>query len=232
MAKYRDNLPLLETNQVFLGEGGMMTEFFFGEETKDVRVGKGNLFFHLLRDDKIVDWCERYHQKFMDLSLKENSGFGYIILAFWTYKATKNNVKEHLNIGEEEWIKMNKEYIQWLYDLRTKYETSIPNCPPILIQGLLLAKGGNGDAFTVDTRMTCEESEKYHGDQIEMFAKETQVDFIVIFLVSYSEEAIGVCKEASKYKLPVVISYTTDIKGCLKGGESIKVSITLKNYIL
>ena len=127
---------------------------------------------------------------------------------------------------------MNKDYIQRLDNLREEYETSIPNCPPILIQGLLLAKGGNGDAFSVDTRMTCEEAEEYHNGQIEMFARETKVDFIVIFLVSYSEEAIGVCNAAAKHEIPVVVSYTTDIDGGLKGGESIKVFLIIQEKLI
>jgi S-methylmethionine-dependent homocysteine/selenocysteine methylase len=223
MTKYRKNLPQLETDQIFLGEGGMMTEFFFGEETKDIEVGEGNLFFHFIRDDKIMKWSEKYYRKFMDLCLKENNEFGYIMIAFWTYKATKANVQEHLNIEEEEWIKMNKDYVKSLNDIRLEYEKSIPNCPPILIQGLLIAKGGNGDAFSLDTKMNCDEAEEYHDGQIRVLAQETQVDFICIFLVSYSEEAIGVCNAAAKYEVPIVISYTTDINGRLKGGESIKV---------
>ena len=97
MAKYRNNLPQLHTDQIFLGEGGMMTEFFFGDETKDVEVGEGNLFFHLIQDEKIMNWCERYYRKFMDICLRENNEFGYILMAFYTYKATKDNVKKNLN---------------------------------------------------------------------------------------------------------------------------------------
>ena len=224
MAKYRNNLPQINSDQVFLGEGGIMTEFFFGDDTKDVEVGEGNLFFHLIRDEKIGVWHDRYLKKFMDIALKDNTEFGFILTAFWTYKATKENVKTHLNIDEEEWIKMNREYIESLEKLRSEYESSISNCPPIVIQGLLIAKGGNGDAFSFDSKLAPEEAESYHEGQIKVLATETNVDFICIFLVSYSEEAIGVCRAASKYDIPVVISYTTDIHGNLKGGESIKVS--------
>lgn len=147
------------------------------------------------------------------------------MIAFWSYKATKNNVQKYLNIKEDEWIKMNKDYVQWLENIRLEYEKAIPNCPPIVIQGLLIAKGGNGDAFTIDSKMNCVEAEDYHGGQIKVLAQETNVDFICIFLVSYSEEAIGVCNGAAKYGIPVVISYTTDVNGGLKGGESIEVSL-------
>ena len=223
MAKYRKQLPQLESDQVFLGEGGMMTEFFFGEETKTIEVGEGNLFFHLLNNKKVMDWCERYHRKFMDICLKENDEFGYILIAFWTYKATQENVKRFLDIDEDQWIQMNKDYVQRLDNLRTEYESMVTNCAPIVIQGLLIAKGGNGDAFSLDSKMTSQEAEEYHDGQIRMFANKTKVDFISIFLISYSEEAIGVCNSAAKYELPVVISFTTNIDGSLKGGESIKV---------
>ena len=118
---------------------------------------------------------------------------------------------------------MNKDYVQRLDNLRTEYESMVTNCSPIVIQGLLIAKGGNGDAFSLDSKMTSKEAEEYHDGQIKMFANETKVDFISIFLISYSEEAIGVCNSAARYDLPVVISFTTNIDGRLKAGESIKV---------
>ena len=149
MAKYRKQLPQLESDQVFLGEGGMMTEFFFGEETKTIAVGEGNLFFHLLNNKKVMDWCDRYHRKFMDICLKENDEFGYILIAFWTYKATKENVKRFLDIEEDLWIQMNKDYVQRLDNLRTEYESMVTNCAPIVIQGLLIAKGGKEVEKTV-----------------------------------------------------------------------------------
>ena len=222
MAKYRENLPMLRKDGIFLGEGGLMTEFLFGEETKDIQL-PGGLFFHLIKDEKVMNWHDRFYRQFMDLCLRENNGYGYIILAFFTYKARKEDAETFLNIKEEEWIKMNKDYIQRFDDIRTEYEQSIPNCPPILIQGLMCAKGDEGDAFLLNAKMTAEEAEEYHNDQIKMFAENTKVDFVFVCLVAYSEEAIGICNAAAKVNLPVVISFTTEMDGRLAGGESIKV---------
>ena len=223
MAKYRNNLPMIGADQIFLGEGGLMTEFFFGEETKNIKLPESNLFFHLIKDENLMDWAERYHRKFMDLCLKENSEFGYILLAFFTFKARKQDVKQDLNIDEEEWIKLNRDYIQRWDVLRTEYEDSIPQCPPILIQGLMCTKGGHGDAYALDNKMTCKEAEEYHTDQIKALAEHTKVDFVFVCLVTYSEEGIGICNAAAKVSLPVVLSYTTETDGRLHGGESIKV---------
>ena len=223
MAKYRNNLPNLGTDKIFLGEGGIMTDFFFGAETKDIKVPECNIFFHFIRDEKIMNWEERYFRKFMDLCLKENKEFGYIMMAFFTYKARKQDVKEHLNIDEKEWVQMNKDYIQRLDNLRSEYEKSLPNCPPILIQGLLIPKGGHGDAFSLDKKMTIKEAEEYHTDQIKVLAEETKIDSLLVALVSYSEEAIGICNACAKVNLPVVMSYTTETDGRLPSGESVKV---------
>ena len=228
MAKYRNNLQL-QSDRIFLSEGGMMTDFFFGEETKDVKVPECNIFFNFIRDEKIMNWSLTRERKFMDLCLKENNEFGYVLLAFFTYKARKDDVKKHLNIDEQEWIKMNKDYVQRLDDLRTEYEKLVPNCPPILIQGLLIPKGGHGDAFSLDTKMTCKEAEEYHADQIKVLADETKIDFLLVALVSYSEEGIGICNAAAKVNLPVVMSYTTETDGLLPSGESVKVPTNKNN---
>ena len=223
MAKYRSNLPLETKDRIYLSEGGMMTEFFFGEETKDIKVPASNLFFHFIKDDKIMNWANNYNRKFMDICLKENEGFGIVMVAFFQYKARKQDVKEQLGIEEDEWIQLNKDYIQRLVDLRSEYESSVPNCPPIPIGGLVIPKGGKGDAFSLDTKMTIEEAEEYHQDQIKMIAEETKSDMLLMGLVSYSEEAIGVCNVAARYGLPVIVSFTTGTDGRLYSGETIKV---------
>ena len=224
MAKYRDNLPFLETDKIYFSEGGMMTDFFFGEETKNIKVPDFNIFFHFIKDDKIMDWAERYNRKFMDLILKENREFGCVLFGFFTYKARKEDVKVHLNIDEQEWIKLNRDYIQRLDTLRTEYETSVPNCPPIPICGVMVPKGGKGDVFSMDTKMTVKEAEEYHYNQVKVLGEETKADFLLVGLVSYSEEAIGICNVAAKVKLPVLVSFTTGTDGRLYSGESIKVS--------
>ena len=224
MAKYRHNLPLLQTDRVYLSEGGMMTEFFFGEETKDIKVPATNLFFHFIKDAKIMNWQADYNRKFMDVALKENDEFGYLLLGFFTYKARKEDVKEILDIDEDEWRKLNKDYIQLLDDLRTEYESSIPNCPPIPISAVMVPKGGKGDAFSLDTKMTVQEAEEYHRDQIEVIGQHTKADALLVGLVSYSEEAIGICNAAGNVKLPIIMSFTTGTDGCLYGGETMKAS--------
>ena len=223
MGKYRNNLPLNSKDRIFLSEGGIMTEFFFGEDTKDIKVPPSNIFFHLIKDEKMLRWEENYYRKFMDLCLKENDEFGFVLFGFFQYKARKQDVKEILNIEEDEWVQLNKDYIQRLVNLRSEYESAIPNCPPIPIGGLVVPKGGEGDAFSLDTKMTIKEAEEYHYDQIKVIAEETKADMLFAVLVSYSEEAIGICNVAARYQLPVVISFTTGSDGRLYSGESIKV---------
>lgn len=223
MAKYRDDFPQIGTDQIFLSDGGIMTDFFFSEETKNMVVPKNNIFFPLMEDSVFMNWMDKFYRKYMDLCLKENKEFGFILISFLTYKARKENIKNQFDIEEQKWIEMNKGYIQHLADLRTEYETSIPNCPPILISGLIIPKGGHGDAFSLDTKMTIKESEEYHHSQIKVFAEDTKVDFAMVALLTYSEEAIGVLNVAANFKLPVVISYTTEVDGRLASGETVKV---------
>merc|ERR1712096_210460 len=114
MAKYRTKLPQLESNRIFLSDGGLMTEFFFSDETKDIPNPDPatNIFLPLIKDDAFMDWLDKYYRKFMDLALKEHNQFGFIIMSFMTYKARKETMLEKFNISEAEWIKMNKESVQ------------------------------------------------------------------------------------------------------------------------
>ena len=202
-----------------------MTEFFFSEETKDIQNPdpKTNIFLPLLKDDAFMEWLNRYYRKFMDLALKEHNQFGFIMMSFMTYKARKEVMMEEFKISEAEWIKMNKDCVQHLDSLRAEYESSIPNCPPIVICGLIVARGGHGgDAFSLE-KMTVAEAEAYHSGQIKVLAEDTQVDFLLVALVSYSEEAIGILNVAAKVNLPIVLSFTTEVDGRLLGGDTVKV---------
>ena len=223
MAKYRNNLPQIGTDRIFLSDGGIMTEFFFSEESKDIETPAENIFLPLSNDNAFQKWMDKFYRKHMDLCLKENKEYGFVLMTFLTYKGRKADMKKHFGIDEEEWKKMYKDYVQYYDDLRTEYEKSIPNCPPIVIEGLLIPKGGHGDAFSLDTKMTIKEAEEYHGSTIKVFAEETKVDFILVPLVTYSEEAIGILNAAAKFDLPVVISYTTEVNGDLISGEKVKV---------
>ena len=223
MAKYRDTFPEIGTGRIFLSDGGIMTEFFFSDETKNMVVPNNNIFFPLMEDSTFMNWMDKFYKKYMDLCLKENKEFGFILISFLTYKARKEDIKTQFDIDEQRWIQMNKVHIQYLVNLRTEYETSIPNCPPILVSGLIIPKGGHGDAFSLDTKMSIKESEEYHTSQIKVFTEDTKVDFVMVALVTYSEEAIGILNMAAGFKLPVVISYTTEVDGRLPSGETVKV---------
>ena len=231
MAKYRDTFPEIGTGRIFLSDGGIMTEFFFSDETKNMVVPNNNIFFPLMEDSTFMNWMDKFYKKYMDLCLKENKEFGFILISFLTYKARKEDVKKQFDIDEQEWTKMYKDYIQYYVDLRTEYEASISNCPPIVIQGLIVPKGGRGDAFSLDTKMTIKEAEEYHASQIKVFAEETKVDCALVVLVTYSEEAIGILNVAAKFNFPIVISYTTEVDGRLKGGETVKVCTTIAHWL-
>ena len=101
MAKYRIKLPQLESDRIFLSDGGLMTEFFFSEETKDIQNPdpKTNIFLPMLKDDAFMEWLNRYYRKFMDLALKEHNQFGFIMMSFMTYKARKEVMQKNKNLN-------------------------------------------------------------------------------------------------------------------------------------
>ena len=136
-------------------------------------------------------------------------------------RATKEVMHQKFNIKEPEWRAMIIESVNNLVALRAEYAQPIRNCPPIVISGIIVSRG---DGYTIDGRMTVEESENFHRDMIQVFAKDTKIDFVTAALMKYAEECIGIVNEASKCNLPVVISFTLDNNGNLRSGQTVKVN--------
>ena len=92
---------------------------------------------------------------------------------------------------------------------------------PVLICGIM---GPQGDAYNPEKILTAEEAEEYHSFQMEVLAN-AGVDFICPISLSYSAEAIGMCRAASKLKIPIAITFCVETDGTLPCGEPLKEAI-------
>ncbi len=79
------------------------------------------------------------------------------------------------------------------------------------------AIGPRADGYIIDVKMTEEEAEEYHGVQIQTFSA-AKADMVTIMTINYVEEAIGAVRAAIKHKIPIVVSFTTEIDGKLPSG--------------
>ena len=84
--------------------------------------------------------------------------------------------------------------------------------------------GPRGDGYKPGATMSVAEAERYHAEQIRVFA-ETEADMIGAFTMNYVEEAIGIARAADAAGMPVAISFTLETDGRLPTGETLKEAI-------
>ncbi|MCG8524308.1 MAG: homocysteine S-methyltransferase family protein, partial [Pseudomonadales bacterium] len=84
--------------------------------------------------------------------------------------------------------------------------------------------GPRGDGYTVQTKMSAEESKSYHNNQIQTFAL-ADADVVTALTMNYIDEALGIVKSAKRYAIPVVISFTVETDGKLPSGDTLEEAI-------
>ena len=78
---------------------------------------------------------------------------------------------------------------------------------------------------TIDHKVTAEEAETYHREQIRTF-KAAGADLVSACTINYVEEATGIVKAAPKEAIYVVISFTVETDGRLPSGQPLGEAIT------
>lgn len=84
--------------------------------------------------------------------------------------------------------------------------------------------GPRGDGYQVTARMSEDEAQVYHAEQIKTFAG-TEADLVTAMTIAYPEEAIGITRAARAVDMPVVISYTVETDGVLPDGTSLREAV-------
>jgi len=84
--------------------------------------------------------------------------------------------------------------------------------------------GPRGDGYATGTQMSASEAQVYHQTQIQDFAY-ADADLVSAITINYTDEALGIVKAARYLGIPVVISFTLEIDGCLPNGETLAQAI-------
>jgi homocysteine S-methyltransferase len=90
-----------------------------------------------------------------------------------------------------------------------------------LISGCI---GPRGDSYEPSDRISADEAERYHAEQIASFAR-TQADLVSALTITNTAEAIGITRAARNAGMPVVISFTLETDGRLPSGERLGEAI-------
>jgi homocysteine S-methyltransferase len=209
MSKYRNRLPQLK-DSLFLTDGGLETTLIFHDGIALPYFAA----FDLLKDAAGTEVLEGYFARYADMARRHKVG---LVLEAPTWRANPD-WGHKLGYDSLALADAQRKAISLLLRIRAAYETP---ATPIVISGNL---GPRGDGYRADARMTADEAEAYHREQVETFAQ-TDADMIAAFTMNYVEEAIGIVKAAKAFSLPVAISFTLETDGRLPSGNSLRSAI-------
>jgi S-methylmethionine-dependent homocysteine/selenocysteine methylase len=211
MANSKTTLPTASAD-LFLTDGGLETTLIFleGHELPFFAA------FDLLKNERGYRAIKDYYKRYLKIAKDFKTGF---ILESPTWRANPDWI-EKIGYPLSAITEVNEKAVQLLVDLKNEFENDISN---ILISGCI---GPRGDGYKAENKMTVEEAQNYHSEQIEVF-RQTPVDMISAITMNYVEEAIGIARAAGAVNLPVVISFTVETDGKLPTGMSLKEAIEL-----
>ena len=209
MATYRNSLPQL-SRKLFLTDGGLETTLVFHDRVELPYFAAFDQMTSPEGRGRLRDYYRRY------LEIARGSGAGFI-LESPTWRASRDWA-DKLGYSTPELADVNRASIELLAELRASYEMS---GLPIVISGCV---GPRGDGYKPEARMTVSEAERYHAEQIRVFAA-TEADMITAITMNYVEEAVGIVRASDNAGMPVAISFTVETDGRLPTGETLKEAI-------
>ena len=209
MSKYRKNLPQL-SDKLFICDGGLETTLIFQDGINLPEFAA----FVALNDDAGRRALLRYYRAYLDIAQRRGLG---MILDSPTWRSN-TDWGNKLGYSKQDLTSVNKAAVRFVEDLRILFETE---------QSIIVVDGGigpRGDGYVPSARLTVQEAETYHSDQIGAFA-ESSADMVTALTMNYVEEAVGIALAARAAAIPVAISFTVETDGRLPTGQSLQDAI-------
>jgi S-methylmethionine-dependent homocysteine/selenocysteine methylase len=207
VGRYRSALPQL-SGGLFLTDGGIETTLVFHDRF-DLPYFAA---FDLLKHERGRAALRRYYRSHTALARDHGVGF---VLESATWRASAD-WGDKLGYSRDGLAQVNREAIEMLEAIREEYADTT-----MVISGCV---GPRGDGYDPAHIMTEEEAERYHAEQIGVFAA-TAADMVTAITMTNVPEAIGVTRAARAAGMPVAISFTVEIDGHLPTGDSLKDAI-------
>lgn len=209
MAKYRDNLPLLDGAR-FLTDGGIETTLIF-HEGWTLPIGEA---FVLLTTERGRTALRDYFDRYVPLAIENGTGF---LLESPTWRANPDWAAQ-VGYTKDALARVNTAAIWLMEEVRQAYESDACRMP---ISGCI---GPRGDGYAPGRIMTAPEAEAYHAWQVGVLA-ETNADLVSAITMTSSAEGTGVAMAAIKARIPSVISFTVETDARLPSGETLADAI-------
>ncbi|HEY8524194.1 MAG TPA: homocysteine S-methyltransferase family protein [Acidimicrobiales bacterium] len=209
MPRYRDDLPQLATDRLFLTDGGIETTLIFddGFDLPDFAA------FPLLETEEGRAALTRYFDAYAAIAVRDRVG---IVLETPTWRASPD-WGARLGYGREQLDELNRRAVELTLAAR-RVET--PDAP-VVISGCI---GPRGDGYQPGELMSPDEARAYHAIQVRTFA-DTEADLVTAITMTNSAEAIGIARAAEAAGIPAVISFTVETDGRLPTGQRLEDAI-------
>ncbi len=207
IAKYRSALPQLEGG-IFLSYCGMETDLIFNRGV-DL---PGFASYPLLETEEGRETLRGYYVQLIDMARQKGVG---VLLESVTWVANRDRGAA-IGYSPETLKEFNIAAID-LIGLVREEEGDLPT--------LLSAQmGPRGDGYAPTERMTTDEAEIYHAEQMETISQ-TEADLASAFTLCYPEEAIGIVRAGERFDMPIAIGFTVETDGRLPTGMPLKEAI-------
>jgi len=207
---YRDALPQLDRDLLFLTDGGLETDLIFRRGIDLPHFAACALLLTnsgraMLRD---------YYRDFATLAMERGAGF---VLDTVTWRANPDWLRE-LGYAPESLVELNRAAVDLAVGVRAEFRR--PGLP-IPISGVL---GPRGDGYRPGQLQSVDEARSYHSAQIEILA-DTAADLVTAMSINYPAEGAGIAIAARELGMPVAISFTVETDGRLATGETLAQAI-------
>jgi homocysteine S-methyltransferase len=207
---YRNRLPQLDGDKLFMTDGGLETTLIF-HEGMDLPYFAA---FDLLKDAQGISVLEQHYVRYAEMARAHQLG---LVLEAPTWRANPD-WGARLGYDAATLADANRKAISLMARVRDAFATP---ATPVVISGNL---GPRGDGYFPDQRMSAEEAEAYHLPQVQAFA-DTEADMVAGFTINYVEEGMGIVRAAASCGMPVAISFTLETDGRLPSGDSLQQAI-------
>jgi homocysteine S-methyltransferase len=196
------------TADLTLTDGGIETTLVFREGIELPHFAA----FPLLDDPDGRAALRRYFEPFLKLAGEHGAGFQ---LDTPTWRANRD-WGERLGYDRAALDRVNRDAVAFARELAA----TAPDVD-VRVNGVI---GPRADGYVVEERMTAEEAQAYHGDQVGSFAA-AGADVVSAITMSYSDEAIGFVRAAADAGMPAIVSFTVETDGRLPDGSPLAEAV-------
>jgi len=207
---YRDALPQLDGDLLFLTDGGLETDLIFRRGIDLPHFAACTLLLTGSGRATLRD----YYRDFATLAIERGAGF---ILDTVTWRANPDWIRA-LGYPRDALDDLNRSAVDLAAGIRAEFRR--PGTP-IPIAGVV---GPRGDGYRPGQLQSVDEAGSYHSAQIEILA-DTAADLVTALTITYPAEGAGIAIAARELGMPVAISFTVETDGRLATGETLGQAI-------